>query len=83
MRIADHRLCLEAEPERVRDPGHLEDVVGAEPRVAGADRRLGDAERGRDAAEGLASVALQRLDDPPIDRIETTRAPDCTTRSRG
>src|SRR6478735_8386941 len=53
---AHHRLRLEAEAEWVRDAGDLEDVVGAEARVAGADRRLRDAERDGDAAERLPPV---------------------------
>ena len=67
---ADHRLGVEPEPERVRDGGDLEDVVVAEARVARADGRLGDAEPGRDAAERLAPVLLQRLDDALVDRVD-------------
>jgi len=77
----DHCLGLEAEPERVRDPGHLEDVVLTQPGIAGADRRLRDAERGGDAAEGLAAVHLQRFDDPLVDRVDATGAAHGPARS--
>ena len=73
---ADHRHRVEAEPERVRDPGDLQDVLVAETAVAGTDRRLGDADLGRDAAERLTAVLLQRLDDLAIDRVELSPRSD-------
>ena len=73
---ADHRRRVEAEAERVRDPGDLEDALVAEPPVACADGRLGDAEVGGDPAERLAAVPLERLDDPPVDPVELGRAKD-------
>src|SRR5204863_1166300 len=66
---ADHRLRVEAEPERVRDGRDLEDVVIAEAGVARADRRLGDADPLRDPPERLASVLLQRLDAALVDPV--------------
>src|SRR5207342_2199661 len=64
------------ESERVRDPGDLEDALVAEPPVACADGRLGDAEVGGDPAERLAAVPLERLDDPPVHPVELGRAKD-------
>ena len=67
---ADHRLRLEAEPERVGDAGDLEDALVAEAPVARTHGRLGDAERGGDPPERLAAVLLQGVDDPPVDAVE-------------
>src|SRR6185503_10276813 len=77
----DHRDRFEAEAERVRHSGDLEDVVLAEPLVARADRRLRDADLGGDAAERLAAVLLQRLDQPLVDPVEMRGRADCAPTS--
>src|SRR2546426_1061662 len=69
----DHRLRLEAETERVRHPGDLQDVVVAESRVPGAHGCLRHAELVGDAAKRLAAVPLQRLDDALVHRVDPAR----------
>src|SRR5439155_19271132 len=72
---AYHSLRVEAELERVRNAGDLQDVSVAETRVPRANRRLGDSDLGRDATKRLASVLLQRLDDALVDPVEPPRRP--------
>src|SRR5689334_21672245 len=67
---ADHRLRLEAEAERVGHARDLQDVVQAESVVTGANRGLGDAHAGGDAAERLATVLLESLDQRLVDGVE-------------
>src|SRR4029453_13039630 len=69
----DHRLRVEAELERVRNAGDLKDIFVAKSGVPRTDRRFGDSNRRGDAAEGLAPVLLQRLDDALIDPVEPPR----------
>src|SRR5206468_7958017 len=69
----DHRLRVEAETERVRHPGDLEDVVVAQARVPRADRGLRDPDVRGDAPERLAPVLLQGLDDALVDVVEAAR----------
>jgi hypothetical protein len=54
----------------------LEDVVLDQPRVPRADRRLGDSESCGDAAERLAAVLLERLDQPAVERVDRARPRD-------
>ncbi len=72
----DHRLRLEAEPERVRHAGDEQDPVVDKPRVPRADGRLGDTDARGDRAERRASVLLQRFDDAAVDRVERARPCD-------
>src|SRR5207248_3355719 len=73
---ADHRHRVEAEPERVGHAEHLQHVRVAQPPVPRADGRLGDADLGGDPAERLATVALERLDDALVERVDLRRALD-------
>jgi hypothetical protein len=73
---AHHRLRLEAQAERVRHPGHLEDVLLAESLVARPDGGFRDAQLLRDAAERLPPVALKGLDDALVGGIERLRRRD-------
>src|ERR671934_264322 len=66
---ADKRL-LEAEAERIRHAHDLQDVVRAQPRVAGAHGGLGDAHLRRNAPEGLTPVLLQGFDDALVERVD-------------
>src|SRR5207253_8439814 len=60
----------EAQAERIGDADDLEDVVCGEACIAGADRPLGDPDARGDAAERLAAVLLQRLDQPPVELVD-------------
>src|SRR5579871_191390 len=72
---ADERL-LEAEPERVRNADDLQNPVLCETSVPCANGRLRDADARRDAAKGLAAVALQGLDDLAIDLVDSKERGD-------
>jgi hypothetical protein len=57
----DHRLQLEAEPERVGDADDLEDAACDEAIGARTHRCFPDAEDCRDLREGAAAVLLEML----------------------
>ena len=69
-RDADHGLAGEAELQRVGDRDDLHDPRLAQALDPAAHRRLGQPDRLGDGAVGLAPVALQRLDDGPVGRVE-------------
>src|SRR6185436_10657391 len=75
---SDHRHRVEAEPEWVRHARDLENVVVAEPPVAGPNRRLGNADLSSNAPERFAPVFLQRFDDALVDVVERPCRPDRT-----
>src|SRR5262249_16734547 len=72
---ADQRL-LETEPERVRDPDDLQDVVIAETSVPRPYGRLGNPEPRRDRPERLPPVRLQRHDDALVQLVDSARGAD-------
>src|SRR5215210_2197184 len=67
---------FEAETEWIGHADDLEDVIGAETRIARPYGRLRDAELGGDAAERLPPVFLQRLDDPLVERVDPAGGAD-------
>src|SRR5581483_10558917 len=71
----DDRL-LEAEAERIRDGDDLEDPLGREARVTGADGRFRDPDARGDRAERLAPADLERLDDLPVEVVDPPRRRD-------
>src|SRR3954452_793041 len=65
---ADHRHLVKAELERVGHADDLEDPALDEPVRPGAYRGLRHAEIGRDLGERAATVLLEVLDDPLVER---------------
>ena len=69
-RDADHGLAGEAELQRVGDGHDLHDPRLAQTLDTAAHGRLGQPDLFGDRPVGLAPVALERLDDGPVGRVE-------------